>query len=251
MIQVSYRELLEAGTHFGHRISRWNPSMRPYIFGKRNGIHILDVRETLKGLIRASHAALKMSASGGDIIFVGTKRQSRVLVEQHAKRCGMPYVVDRWLGGTLTNFETIRRRIKRLEEIEASELDGTIRQHSKKIISSLTREKRKMVRNLQGLRAMAALPAGIIVIDPKREDNCVKEAQRLGVVTIALLDTDCNPDEVDFPIPGNDDGIKSIEIFLRVMADAALEGRRLSGREAALGAEAVAMEAAAAARMEN
>ena len=249
MIQVSYRELLEAGTHFGHRVSRWNPSMRPFIFGKRNGIHILDVRETLKGMIRASHAVLKMSAGGGDVIFVGTKRQSKALVEQHALRGGMPYVTERWLGGTLTNFETIRRRIKRLEEIEGSERDGSIRQHSKKIISALGREKKKMVRNLQGLRNMAALPAGIVVIDPKREDNCVREAKRLGVVTIALLDTDCDPDDVDFPVPGNDDGIKSIDIFLRIMADAALEGRRLSGRDPAMSAEVMAEVAAA--RAEN
>ena len=245
MIQVSYRELLEAGTHFGHRISRWNPNMRPYIFGKRNGIHILDIRETLKGMIRASHAVLKMSAGGGDIIFVGTKRQSKALVEQHALRCGMPYVTERWLGGTLTNFETIRRRIKRLDEIEGSERDGSIRKNSKKIISALTREKRKMVRNLQGLRHMKSLPAGIIIVDPRREENCVKEARRLGVVTIGFLDTDCDPGDVDFAIPGNDDAMKSVGIVLKILADAVLEGRRVGGRGIDAGEPAPAAAVAA------
>ena len=230
MIQVTYRELLEAGSHFGHRVSRWNPNMRPYIFGKRNGIHIIDVRETLKGMIRAGHAASRIAANGGDILFVGTKRQARELVHQAALRCGMPYVLDRWLGGTLTNFETIKSRVRRLDDLEAMEKDGSIHQLSKKVVSSLMRDKRKMLRNLQGIRLMKQIPAGIIVVDPGREDNCVMEARRLGVVTISLLDTDCDPTGVDFAVPGNDDAMKSIGIFLRVMADAIIEGRRLSGR---------------------
>ncbi len=231
MISVTYRELLEAGAHFGHRVSRWHPGMRPYLFGKRNGIHILDIRETLKGLIRANHAILKLVGSGGDIVFVGTKRQARPLVEAAAKRCGMPYVVDRWLGGTLTNFETIKLRVRHLEELEAMERDGAFLHTNKKVLATMMRDKRKMLRNLQGLRIMKQMPAGIILIDPKREDNCVREAQRLGVVTVALLDTDCDPGQIDFCVPANDDSIKSISIFLRVVSDAVLEGRRLAGRD--------------------
>jgi small subunit ribosomal protein S2 len=254
---VHVKDLIESGVHFGHRASRWNPKMRPYIYGKRNLIHIIDLRETVRGLLRAHRFLAKVASEGRLIVFVGTKRQSKEIVEREAARCGMPYVSERWLGGTLTNYRTILHRLKRLQELEAlwlppnenpakidlpsymkgmhnetGKLDPTkappnaeIHGYSKKMISTLNRELSKIRRNLSGIREMNRLPDAMVVIDPRREHIAVKEAQRMGVHTVALIDTDSDPDEVDLPIPGNDDSIRSVELIAGKLADAVLEGK--------------------------
>jgi small subunit ribosomal protein S2 len=254
---VQVKELIEAGVHFGHRASRWNPKMRPFIYGKRNLIHIVDLRETVRGLLRAHRYLTQLAAKGSLILFVGTKRQAKETVEREAGRCGMPYVSERWLGGTLTNYRTIRDRLKRLQELEAMWLpagerpdkfdmvaymksmrnesgkfdltkapeNASIRGYSKKMVAALSRELTKITRNLQGIRDMNRLPDAMVVVDPRREDIAVKEAQRMGVTTVALIDTDSDPDVVDLPIPGNDDSIRSIELILARLADAVREGR--------------------------
>jgi small subunit ribosomal protein S2 len=254
---VQVKDLIEAGVHFGHRASRWNPKMRPYIYGKRNLIHIIDLRETVRGLLRAYRFLAQVASRGSLILFVGTKRQAKEAIEREAARCGMPYVSERWLGGTLTNYRTIRDRLKRLQELESMWLpDGeppgktslpvymrsmlnesgklelskapdtaAIRGYSKKMIATLNRELTKISRNLQGIREMNRLPDALVVVDPHREEIAVKEAQRMGVTTVALIDTDSDPDTVDLPIPGNDDSIRSIELMLAKLADAVLEGR--------------------------
>ncbi|HEX3998134.1 MAG TPA: 30S ribosomal protein S2 [Pirellulales bacterium] len=225
MSNVLAKDLIEAGVHFGHRASRWNPRMRPYIFGRRNQIHIIDVRETVRGLLRAKKYLKQVSAAGSLILFVGTKRQASDTIEREASRCGMPFVSDRWLGGTLTNFRTIRSRLGRLEELEGLMQSETFDTYSKKMQSALKREFRKMFRNLNGMRTMSRLPECMVIIDPKKEKNAVSEARKLGVSTVALIDTDCDPDLVDLPIPGNDDSIRSIELIAQQLADAVLEGK--------------------------
>ena len=257
MAIVQVKDLIEAGVHFGHRASRWNPKMRPYIYGKRNLIHIIDLRETVRGLLRAYRYLAKVTSGGSLVVFVGTKRQAKETIEREAARCGMPFVSERWLGGTLTNYRTIRDRLKRLVELEAmwlpagetpakidlpaymknmvneaGKLDLTkapdtspIRGYSKKMVATLSRELSKIQRNLSGIREMNRLPDAMIVVDPHREHIAVKEAQRMGVSTVALIDTDSDPDTVDLPIPGNDDSIRSIELILGKLADAVLEGK--------------------------
>ena len=225
MSSVLAKDLIEAGVHFGHRASRWNPRMRPYIFGRRNQIHIIDVRETVRGLLRAKKYLKQVSAAGSLILFVGTKRQASDTIERESLRCGMPYVNDRWLGGTLTNFRTIRSRLSRLEELEGLMASEAFSTYSKKMQSALKREFRKMFRNLNGMRTMNRVPECMVIIDPKKEKNCVSEARKLGVSTVALIDTDCDPDLVDLPIPGNDDSIRSIELIVQQLADAVLEGK--------------------------
>jgi len=226
---VLVRDLIEAGVHFGHRASRWNPKMRPYIYARRNLIHIIDVRETIRGLLRARKYLQKVAAGGGLVLFVGTKRQASDTIDQQATRCGMPFVSDRWLGGTLTNFRTIRGRLGRLEELEALRASDELATYSKKMQSALNREYRKMYRNLNGMRTMSRLPECLVVIDPRKERNAVREARRLGITTMALIDTDCDPDEVDLPIPGNDDSIRSIELVVTLLADAVLAGKAATG----------------------
>ena len=220
------RQLVDAGIHFGHRVSRWNPKMSPYIFGKRNTIHIIDIRETVRGLLRAKKFIALLVAKGEDVLFVGTKRQARPQVRQQAERVGMPYVTERWLGGTLTNFRTIRLRLGRLEELEQAESDGTALEYSKKMISSRTREARKIKRNLEGIRNMTRLPGALIVIDVHREHNAVREAKKLKIPTVCLIDTDSDPDFADIPIPGNDDAIRAIDAILTHLADSVEEGLR-------------------------
>jgi small subunit ribosomal protein S2 len=206
--------------------------MRPYIYARQNLIHIVDVRETIRGLLRAKKY-LKQVASGDSLVlFVGTKRQAGETIEREAERAGMPYVSDRWLGGTLTNFRTIRNRLTRLEELEALRSSDQLDSYSKKMQSALTREYRKMYRNLHGIRTMHRLPECLVVIDPKKERNAVREAQKLGITTVALIDTDSDPDLVDLPIPGNDDSIRSIELIVRQLADAILEGKATTASEA-------------------
>ncbi len=257
MAIVQVKDLIEAGVHFGHRASRWNPKMRPYIYGKRNLIHIIDLRETVRGLLRAYRYIAKVASSGSLVLFVGTKRQAMEAVHREATRCGMPFVNERWLGGTLTNYRTIRDRLKRLQELEAlwltagenpAKIDvpaymrtmlnesgklelskapesAGIRRYSKKMVATLNRELSKIQRNLSGIREMNRLPDAIVVVDPKRESIAMKEAQRMGVATVALIDTDSDPDTVDLPIPGNDDSIRSIELILAKLAEAVLEGK--------------------------
>lgn len=203
--------------------------MRPYIYGRRNLIHVIDVRETIRGLLRAKKYLQQVAANGGLVLFVGTKRQAAETTEQQAARCGMPYVSDRWLGGTLTNFRTIRSRLSRLEELEKIRSGEELATYSKKMQSALNREYRKMFRNLNGMRTMSRLPEVLVVIDPKKEKNAVREARKMGLTTVALIDTDCDPDQVDLPIPGNDDSIRSIELIVQQLADAVLAGKAASG----------------------
>jgi small subunit ribosomal protein S2 len=254
---VQVKDLIDSGVHFGHRASRWNPKMRPYIYGKRNLIHIIDLRETVRGLLRAYRYLSQITSKGSLVLFVGTKRQAKEAVQREAARCGMPYVNERWLGGTLTNYRTIRDRLRRLNELESLWLaagenpgkvdvvnhiramlnesgklelgkapdNALIRSYSKKMVATLNRELSKIRRNLDGIREMNRMPDAIVVIDPKREHIAVKEAQRVGIPTVALIDTDSDPDTVDLPIPGNDDSIRSIELMLTKLADAILEGK--------------------------
>ena len=225
MSEIVIKEILEAGVHFGHRASRWNPKMRPYIFGRRNQIHIIDLTETVRGLLRAQKYLARVSAQGSLVLFVGTKRQAAERVAQAAESCGMPYVNERWLGGTLTNFRTIRSRLKRLEELESIRETGAMATYSKKMQSTLGREYKKIHTNLSGIRTMNRMPECLVVVDPKRETIAVKEARLLGVKIVALIDTDSDPDVVDLPIPGNDDSIRSIDIILQHLASAVKEGK--------------------------
>ena len=225
MSSALVKQLVESGVHFGHRSSRWNPKMRPYIYARRNKIHIIDVRETIRGLLRAKKYLANVSGHGSLVLFVGTKRQAGEAVQKAAERCGMPYVNDRWLGGTLTNFRTIRSRLTRLEELERIRESDELNTYSKKMQSSLTREYRKMYRNLNGMRTMNRLPECMVIVDPKKEKNAVKEARKMGIATVALIDTDCDPDQVDLPIPGNDDSMRSIDLIINIIADAIAEGK--------------------------
>ncbi len=222
---VSLQELVDAGFHFGHRTSRWNPKMKPYIFGKRNLIHIINLKETVRGLITACKFLNKISSNREEILFVGTKWQAKDAIVAEAKRSNMHYVCERWLGGTLTNFETIRKRLKRLEELEEKENNGSIHNYSKKMISSLTRERNKITKNLEGIKNMNKLPSVLVVVDPKKEHIAIKEAIKMGIPTICLADSDCDPDLIDICVPGNDDAIRAIRLFLSKTADAVLEER--------------------------
>ncbi|MCR4292490.1 MAG: 30S ribosomal protein S2 [Candidatus Kuenenia sp.] len=222
---MNIQELVEAGFHFGHRTSRWNPKMKPFIFGKQNLIHIINLRETVKGLITACRFVTNLVQTKKDILFVGTKWQAQDITVREAKRCGMHYVSERWLGGALTNFDTIRSRLERLEELEKMKETGEINQYSKKMISSLNREYKKILTNLEGIRNMTKLPGALVVVDPRYELNAIKEAKKLGIPTVCLADTDCDPDMVDICVPGNDDAIRSINLFLSKIADAVLAGK--------------------------
>jgi small subunit ribosomal protein S2 len=223
---VSVKELLDAGVQFGHPTSVWNPRMEPYIFGKRNGIHIIDLKGTVRGLIRAYNFLQRLCGDGHMVLFVGTKRQARSAVISEARRCGQPYVAERWLGGMLTNFYTIRTRLKRLEELEVLETQGPGAFSSKSEANRALREKRKIQKNLDGVRTMDKLPGAVIVIDPVVEHIAVAEAGKLGIPVVALLDTDCNPRPIDIPIPGNDDAMRAIQIVLARLADAVLRGNQ-------------------------
>ena len=218
------QNLIEAGVHYGHRVSRWNPKMSPYIYGRKNAVHIIDIRETVRGLLRAKKYLAQVASGGSLILFVGTKRQAGSIIEREATRCNMPFVSERWLGGALTNFRTIRSRMSRLEELERIRESDELSQYSKKMQSSLNREYRKMYRNLNGLRSMNRMPECLVIVDPNKEKNALREAKALGIATVALIDTDCDPDLVDLPIPGNDDGIRSIDLILQNLADAVIAG---------------------------
>jgi small subunit ribosomal protein S2 len=221
------RELINAGVHFGHGVSRWNPKMAPYIFTKRGNIHIIDVRKTLAGILVAKRLLEETTASGKDVVFVGTKRQAQKAVEGAAKKCGMHYVSDRWLGGTLTNFRTIRSRLQRLQQLEAMQEDGTLEKESKKMASRLKRELRKIKGNLEGIREMTRLPGVIVIVDAGKEYLALREARKLGITTIGIIDTDANPDTVDVAIPANDDSIRAIDLILNELAEAAALGKTM------------------------
>src|SRR5688572_8766061 len=229
--------LVDAGVHFGHRVSRWNPKMEPYIHGKRNMIHIIDVKETIKGLLRAKKLITQIVQQGKDILFVGTKRQARHAIEEESKRCGMHYVSERWLGGTLTNFRTIRARLNRLEELEKLWETGQIETYSKKMKSTLQREMDKIKSNLEGIRRMERMPGIMVLVDTRREHIAVKEAKKLGVTTVAMIDTDSDPDLIDLPIPGNDDAMRAIELILKELADAIIEAKGTRPAEKSEGPE--------------
>lgn len=220
------RNLIESGVHFGHRTSRWNPKMQPYIFGKRNLIHIVDIRETVKGILRAKKFLAGVVARGEDVLFVGTKRQARNAVVNVATRTGMHYVTERWLGGTLTNFRTVRSRLNRLEELEAIEAEGMQEKYSKKMISSMTRELRKIKRNLEGVRRMNKLPGVLVLVDVRREHIAAREARKLNIPVIGIVDTDSDPDFVDIVIPGNDDAMRAVELIMNELGNAVEEGKR-------------------------
>ncbi|MFI4896989.1 MAG: 30S ribosomal protein S2 [Phycisphaerales bacterium JB059] len=226
MATTLVQDLIEAGIHFGQRSSGWNPRMEPYIYGKRNGIHIIDIKETVKGLLLAKKFVTKTVADGKDICFVGTKRQAKGVIEQRVGDAKMHYVTERWLGGTLTNFRTIRSRPKRLEDLEAIEAEDNFQSYSKKMESQLRREMRKIKRNLDGIRNMSKLPGAIVVIDVRRESTALKEARKLGIPTICLIDTDANPEMADIPIPGNDDSMRSIDVVVRELCKAVSDGKQ-------------------------
>jgi small subunit ribosomal protein S2 len=222
-VSITMKELLEAGVHFGHQTKRWNPKMKKYIFGKRNGIYIIDLQKTLKLFKEASGFIANLASQGKRILFVGTKRQAQDAILEEANRCGMFYVNNRWLGGTLTNFSTVRKSIERLKEIE-SILGDTEKEMSKKERAAMDKERDKLQKNLIGIREMDGLPDALFVIDPKKEDIAVSEANKLGIPVVAVVDTNCDPELVDYVIPGNDDAIRSIRLFASRIADAYLEG---------------------------
>ncbi len=228
MPNVSLRDLLEAGVHFGHQTRLWNPKMKPYIYGEKNGIHIIDLQRTAKGLLDACRFVSATVARGGTVLFVGTKRASREIVEEQAARCGMFHVSNRWLGGTLTNFKTVRHSIDNLLELEKFRDTGSLERLTKKEGLDMTRKMEKMTKSMGGIKMMRGLPAVIFVIDPKREHIAIREAARLGIPVVALCDTNCDPDNVLHVIPGNDDAIKSIRLFTTAIADSVMEGNAAS-----------------------
>ncbi len=226
MSVISMKQLLEAGVHFGHQTRRWNPKMAEYIFTERNGIYIIDLQKTVKKLEEAYNFVRDISADGGDILFVGTKKQAQDSVKEEAIRCGMPYVNARWLGGMLTNFKTIQRRIKRLEQLKAMQEDGTFELLPKKEVVKLELEIEKLEKFMGGITEMKKQPAAMFIVDPRKERIAVAEAHKLGIPIIAIVDTNCDPDEVDYVIPGNDDAIRAVRLIAGAMADAVIEGRQ-------------------------
>lgn len=226
MAVVGMKQLLEAGVHFGHQTRRWNPKMKPYIFGARNGIYIIDLQRTVRLFNTAYQFVAERAAAGESILFVGTKQQARDTIREEAERCGMYYIDHRWLGGMLTNFKTIKQRIDRLKELEAMIEDGSINRFPKKEILQLQGEREKLLKNLGGIKEMTRLPGVLYVVDTQRENIAVAEANRLGIPVVAIVDTNCDPDVIDYPIPGNDDAIRAIRLITSKIADACIEGRQ-------------------------
>jgi len=225
MLKTSLEDLLKSGVHFGHLTRRWNPKMKPYIFMERNGIHIIDLQKTMQNLEKAYNALKEIAATGDPILFVGTKNQAKEILQSEAIRCEMPYIVERWLGGTLTNFSTIKKSIRHLENLEKMNLDGTIEKLTKKERLHIDREIEKMKKVFIGIQDMKKIPSAIFIVDIKKEEIAVKEARKLNIPIFALVDTNCDPDLIDYPIPGNDDSAKSVTIISKIVADAILEGR--------------------------
>ncbi|SHI43031.1 30S ribosomal protein S2 [Desulfofundulus thermosubterraneus] len=235
MAIISMKQLLEAGVHFGHQTRRWNPKMAPYIFTDRNGIYIIDLQKTVRKIEEAYNFVRNLAAEGGTILFVGTKKQAQESVKEEAERCGMFYVNQRWLGGMLTNFQTIRRRIERLHELERMEADGTLAVLPKKEVAELMHEKERLQKFLGGIKHMRKLPDALFVIDPRKERIAVAEARKLKIPIVAIVDTNCDPDEIDYVIPGNDDAIRAVRLLTSKIADAVLEGRQ--GEQVAVAAQ--------------
>ena len=245
-------KLLEAGVHFGHQTRRWNPKMAPYIYTERNGIHIIDLQKTVGMVDDAYKAVADIVANGGTVLFVGTKKQAQDAIKEEAERCGMFYVNERWLGGMLTNFKTIQSRIERLDKIDQMEADGTFEVLPKKEVAKLQKEQEKLQRNLGGIRKMTRIPDAIFVVDPKKERICVAEAHTLGITLIGIGDTNCDPEELDYVIPGNDDAIRAVKLICGKMADAVIEAKQGeenidASQQDALAAESAASEAEQAA----
>ncbi|MGI6432487.1 MAG: 30S ribosomal protein S2 [Sphaerochaetaceae bacterium] len=229
MSVVTMKSLLESGVHFGHQTKRWNPKMARFIFSERNGIHIIDLQKTSACIVEAYEAARKQVKQGKTILFIGTKKQAQQTIESEAKRCGMPYVNNRWLGGMLTNFTTIKKSINRLKKLEKEETDGTFDSYTKKEIALHLKEKNRLEKNLGGIKEMKDLPGAIFIIDTKKEAIAVAEAQRLGIPIIAVVDTNCDPTGIDYPIPGNDDAIRAISLFVEIIANAVLDADKEVG----------------------
>ena len=226
MSVISMKQLLEAGVHFGHQTRRWNPKMAPYIFTARNGIHIIDLQKSVNKVDEAYNAIANVVKEGGTILFVGTKKQAQEAIKEEALRCGEFYVDQRWLGGMLTNFKTIELRIKRLKDLERMENDGTFDRLPKKEVALLKKEHEKLEANLGGIRDMKELPTAIFVVDPKKESLCIKEARKLGILLIGIADTNADPEELDYVIPGNDDAIRAVKLIVEKMADAVIEAKQ-------------------------
>lgn len=226
MSVISMKQLLEAGVHFGHQTRRWNPKMEEYIFTERNGIYIIDLQKTVKKVEEAYNAMKDIISEGGTALFVGTKKQAQEAIEEEAKRCGMFYVNQRWLGGILTNFKTIKNRIKRLHELEAMEEDGTFDVLPKKEVIKLRHEQERLEKFLGGIKDMTEMPDVLFIVDPRKERIAIQEARALGIPVISIVDTNCDPDEVDYIIPGNDDAIRAVKLLTATMADAVLEGKQ-------------------------
>ncbi len=225
------KQLLEAGVHFGHQTKRWNPKMKPYIFASRNGIYIIDLQKTVKMANEAYEFVRDLASKGGKVLFVGTKKQAQETIEREAKNCGMYYVKERWLGGTLTNFSTIKKRVQRLKELEKMEEEGTFELLPKKEVIKLKKEYSKLKKYLDGIRDMEDLPDALYVVDPKREYIAVAEARKLDIPIVAIVDTNCDPDLIDYPIPGNDDAIRAVALLTNIISTAIIEGRRIGGIE--------------------
>ena len=229
MAVVTMKSLLESGVHFGHQVRRWDPRMKKYIFAERNGIHIIDLQKTVIAIREAYDAIRRIVAEGKSILFVGTKKQAQAIIQKEAQRCGMFYVNNRWLGGMLTNFSTIKKSLARLKKIEKMEVDGTFENLTKKEVATLQKEKVKLEKNLGGIKEMKDLPGAIFIIDTRKEVIAIKEARQLGIPIIAIVDTNCNPEGIDYPIPGNDDAIRAISLFTAVIANATLEANSEHG----------------------
>jgi len=228
---VTMKSLLESGVHFGHQTKRWNPKMARFIFSERNGIHIIDLQKTSACIVEAYDAVRAQVKQGKSVLFIGTKKQAQQTIENEAKRCGMPYVNNRWLGGMLTNFTTIKKSINRLKKLEKEEVDGTFASYTKKEIALHMKEKGKLEKNLGGIKEMKDLPGAIFIIDTKKEAIAVSEAKRLGIPVIAVVDTNCDPTNIDYPIPGNDDAIRAISLFVEIIANAVLDADKEVGIE--------------------
>ncbi len=226
-VTVSMRQMLAAGSHFGHQTKRWNPKMKPYIFGARNGIYIIDLQKSLNLFRKAVAHVISIASEGKTVLFIGTKKQAQTLVEEEAKRCGMFHVTNRWLGGMLTNFETVRKSVDRLNELERMKEGGLFEVLPKKEVQNLEREMKKLSKNLSGIKTMNRLPGAVFIIDPKKEAIALKEAKKLGIKVIAMVDTNCDPEGIDYLIPANDDAIRSIRLVTSTVADAILEGAAL------------------------
>lgn len=229
MAVVTMKNLLESGVHFGHQVKRWDPRMKKFIFTERNGIHIIDLQKTIAAIKDSYEAVRKIVASGKTVLFVGTKKQAQQAVQKEAERCGMFYVNNRWLGGMLTNFSTIKKSLLRLKKIEKMEVDGTFENLTKKEVSALQKEKAKLEKNLGGIKEMKELPGAVFIIDTHKEQIAVAEARRMGIPIIAVVDTNCNPDGINYPIPGNDDAIRAISLFTSIIANAVIESDNENG----------------------